>query len=118
MERAQLRLRDPDADGHHTLDHAGWGQSASHGAVTSAERARTDRSCCRQCGAPIAKGAVRLGRPEKKRGKDITGWWHVQCVDEGCLPPPKDDVWAERVDGWSALDEDAKRICLRASGGQ
>ena len=74
------------------------------------EHAKTDRSCCRVCGGPIAKGALRLGRPEKKRGSDIIGWNHVECTK----PLPADDQAWESVEGWFALDDESKRSLINA----
>ena len=67
------------------------------------------------CGGAIAKGETRLGRPEVKRGKPVTGWSHVGCVAPAALPQRRDE-W-ESVQGWDALGDGAREALLRASDG-
>ena len=72
------------------------------------ERAKTDRSSCRACGGPIAKGEARLGRWEQLRGQSVMGWTHMACVGAGALPASLD-----ALDGWAQLRDDERALLLR-----
>ncbi|GJM93208.1 hypothetical protein PR202_ga09752 [Eleusine coracana subsp. coracana] len=62
--------------------------STSPPAVTvSVEYAKSGRSTCKECGAAIASGALRLGTSARDpRGFDSTKWYHVACFPAASHP--------------------------------
>ncbi|GJN17741.1 hypothetical protein PR202_gb04837 [Eleusine coracana subsp. coracana] len=75
--------------------------STSPPAVTvSVEYAKSGRSTCKECGAAIASGALRLGTSSRDpRGFDSTKWYHVACFPAASHPLGP----VESIDGFDAI---------------
>ena len=74
-----------------------------------AERAKSSRAACRTCRGKIGKDEVRIGEPSYFDDHKSYKWHHLNCI--------KDEIWGipeSMLEGYGALDQDAKEILKKA----